>query len=61
MRRTVKYSLMNYKRNENILKELKTEPILDKILKYKTNSVQYVDRMKNDRLSRRLNVTNLMD
>jgi hypothetical protein len=29
-------------------KELKTEPVLDKILKYKTSWIKYVDRMQRE-------------
>jgi hypothetical protein len=36
---------MECKRNEDILKELKTEPILGNILKYKTIWIQHVNRM----------------
>jgi hypothetical protein len=35
MRQAVKYTCMDYKRNEDILKVLKTKPIVDKILKCK--------------------------
>jgi hypothetical protein len=37
IRKTTKHTWMDYKENEDILLELKTEPVLDKILKYKTN------------------------
>jgi hypothetical protein len=30
-----KYNQMGYKRNKDILKELKTEPVLDKISKFR--------------------------
>jgi hypothetical protein len=38
------------KRNEDILKELETETILDKMLNYKTYWIQHVDTMQRDRL-----------
>jgi hypothetical protein len=34
---TTKYTRMDYKRNDDIKKELETEPTLNKILKYKTS------------------------
>jgi hypothetical protein len=37
---------MGYKRNEDTLKELKTEPIVNSILKDKTNWIQHVDRIQ---------------
>jgi hypothetical protein len=39
MRIAVTYTSMDYKTNEDILKELKTKTILDKIFKYKTNLI----------------------
>jgi hypothetical protein len=43
---------MYYKRNEDKLKELKTETILSKILKYKTRCIEHADRMQRGRLSK---------
>jgi hypothetical protein len=45
MRWMAKYTGTDYKRNEDILKELKTETIFDKILKDKNKCVPYVDRL----------------
>jgi hypothetical protein len=52
--RTVKYILNNYKRNDDILKELKTEPVIGKILKYKNNWIQHVNRMQTERIPKLL-------
>jgi hypothetical protein len=38
---TAKYTWTDYKRNDDILKELKTELLLDKILKYNSNWIQH--------------------
>jgi len=40
----VKHTGMNCKRYEDIIKELKTEPILDKLLKYIDNWIQHINR-----------------
>jgi hypothetical protein len=51
---------MDYKRNEEVLKGL-TEPVLDKISKYKNNWVQHVDKLQRDRLHELLNITDDSD
>jgi len=38
-------STSNYKTNAQIAKELKITPILDKLLEYKRNWIQHVNRM----------------
>jgi hypothetical protein len=50
MRTTAKYIWSDYKRNDNVLKELKAEPVKGKILKYKINWTQHVNRMQRDRI-----------
>jgi hypothetical protein len=45
-----KLTRMDYKSKENLLKELKPEIIVDKILKYKINWIQHVDRIERDEL-----------
>jgi hypothetical protein len=45
---------MDYERNKDILKELKSESTLDKIFKYKTSWTQYAERMQTDRLRKLL-------
>jgi len=42
----------DYKTNAQIAKELKITPILDKLLEYKRNWIQHVNRMPRDRLPR---------
>jgi hypothetical protein len=49
MRTRAKYIWSDYKRNYGILKELKTEPVMGKILKYKNNWIKHVSRMQRDR------------
>jgi len=44
MRRTTRYIWTHYKTNEEIAKELKITPILDKLLEYKRNWIQRVNR-----------------
>ena len=51
MRRTVGYTWTDYKTNTQITKELKITPILDKLLEYKRNCIQHVNRMPRNRLT----------
>ena len=44
--------LSDYKTNAQIAKVLKITPILDKLLEYKRNWIQYVHRMPRNRLPR---------
>jgi len=52
MRRTAGYIWTDYKTNTQIAKELKITPILDKLLEYKRNWIQHVNRMLRNRLPR---------
>ena len=52
MRRTAGYTRTDYKRNKQIANELKITPILDKLLEYKRNWIQHVNRMPRNRLPR---------
>ena len=52
MRRTAGYIWTDYKTNAQIAKELKITPILDKLLEYKSNWIQHVNRMPRNRLPR---------
>jgi hypothetical protein len=52
MRRTAGYTGTDYKTNTQIAKELKITPILDKLLEYKKNRIQHVNRMPRNRLPR---------
>ena len=52
MRRTAGYIWTDYKTNTQIAKELKITPILDKLLEYKRNWIQHVNRMLRNRLAR---------
>ena len=52
MRRTAGYIWTDYKTNGQIAKELKITSILDKLLEYKKNWIQHVNRMPRNRLHR---------
>jgi len=52
MRITAGYTWTDYKTNAQIAKELKITPILDKLLGYKRNWIQHVNRMPRNRLPR---------
>ena len=52
MRRTAGYTWTDYKTNTQITKELKITPILNKLLEYKRNWIQHVNRMPCNRLPR---------
>jgi hypothetical protein len=52
MRRTAGYTWADYKTNKQITTELKITPILDKLLEYKINWIQHVNRMPRTKLPR---------
>ena len=52
MRRTAGYTRTDHKTNAQIAKELKITPILDKMLEYKRNWIQHVNRMPRNKLPR---------
>jgi len=52
MRRTAGYTWTDYKTNSPIAKELVITQVLDKLLEYKRNWTQHVNRMPRDRLPR---------
>jgi len=52
MRRKAGYTWTDYKTNSHIAKELEMTPVLDKLLEYKRNWTQHVNRMPRDRLHR---------
>ena len=52
LRRTAGYTWTDYKTNTQITKEVKITPILDKLLEYKRNWIQHVNRMPRNRLPR---------
>jgi hypothetical protein len=52
MRITPGYTWTDYKTNKQITKELKITPILDKLLEYKRNRIQPINRMPRNRLPR---------
>jgi hypothetical protein len=43
--RTAGYTWTNYKTNTQFVKEIKMTPILDKLLEYRINWIQHVNRM----------------
>jgi ABC-type ATPase involved in cell division len=50
MRRTAGYIWTDYKTNAQIAKELKITPMLVKLLEYKRNWIQHVNRISRNRL-----------
>jgi hypothetical protein len=52
MRRTAKYRWQDYKTNEDILLELKINPVIKEIQNYRNKWVQHGRRMDRDRLPR---------
>jgi hypothetical protein len=52
VRRTAGYTWTDYKTNTQITKELKIPQILEKLLEYKRNWIQHVNRMPRNRLPR---------
>ena len=52
MRRKAGYTWADYKTNSHTAKELEITPVLDKLLQYKRNCIQHVNRMPRDRLPR---------
>jgi hypothetical protein len=52
MRKTAGYNWTDYKTNAQIGRELKIIQILDKLLEYKRNWIQRVNRMPHNRLPR---------
>jgi len=50
MRRTAGYNWTDYKTNTQIAKELKRTRTVDKLLEYKRNWIQHVNRMPRNRL-----------
>jgi hypothetical protein len=49
-RQTAGYTKWDLKRNEEVLKELKVEPILDYICRYQNNWRKHVNRMSRTRI-----------
>jgi hypothetical protein len=47
-RRTAGYTLFDHKRNEEILEDLKVEPVDQKLRRHKSNWLQHVKRMNNN-------------
>jgi hypothetical protein len=50
MRKTAKYTWQDHKRNREIIKELKTNHVLEKINNYKEKWIQHAHRMERSRL-----------
>jgi hypothetical protein len=49
-RRTASYALFDHKGYEEILEELKVEPVDEKIIRYKSNWLQRIRRMNINRM-----------
>jgi hypothetical protein len=54
LRRTAGYTLLDHKRNEEILEELHVTPLEEKLCTYTHNWFQYVHRMEDNRLPKQL-------
>jgi hypothetical protein len=54
LRRTAGYTLLDHKKNEDVLQELNTTPVLEKITKYRHNWVKHVHCMNNSRFPKAL-------
>ena len=50
MRRTAGYTWTDHQTNAQIAKDLKITPVLNKLLEYKRNWIQHVNRMPRNRL-----------
>jgi len=51
-RRRSGYILYDHRRNEEILEELKLEPVDEKLRRYKSNWPRQVKRMNNNRMTK---------
>jgi len=51
LRKTAQYTLYDHKKNQDIIKELNTQSIIEKINKYKNKWMQHVRRMDRSWLS----------
>jgi hypothetical protein len=49
--RTARYTLIDHKRNAQILEELKAEPVDRKLRRYKSNLLRHVTRMDSSRMA----------
>jgi hypothetical protein len=54
LRRTAGYTLLNHKRNKEILEELHVTPLEDKLCTYRYKWFQHVHRMEDNRLPKQL-------
>ena len=55
MRKTAEYTWTDYKTNKETAKELNITPVLDKILEYKRNWLQHINRIPRNRSPIKLN------
>jgi hypothetical protein len=54
MRRTAGYTLLDRKKSEDILQELKVDPIMDFVQEYRKSWKGHVIRMNNNRLPKKM-------
>jgi hypothetical protein len=54
LRRTAAYTLLDHKRNEEILEELHVTPLEDKLCTYRHRWFQYIHRMEDNRFPKQL-------
>jgi hypothetical protein len=51
-RRAARFILFGHRRNEEIMVELKVEPVDEKLRRYKSNMIRHVTRMNSSRVSK---------
>jgi len=54
MRKAAEYTLIDYKSNTEIAKELNINPVLEKVQDYRRYGIQHVNRMLHNRLPRKV-------
>jgi hypothetical protein len=54
LRRTARYTLLDHKKNDDIIQGLNTTSVLEKITKYRHNWVKHVHRMNSSRFPKAL-------
>jgi hypothetical protein len=50
LRRTTEHTLLDHKRNEEILQALRSEPVDEKLIRYKSNWLRNVTRINKNRV-----------
>jgi hypothetical protein len=50
MRSTAEYSLLDHRRNEEFLKELEVDPVVQKLTRYKQKWLYHVSRVEDSKI-----------